>query len=75
MWTFCVGCLFSSVVLNDISSLAIILLRKRAWMLYFNCVVAVSVLCLFITVPWVGLQSVIVVYPGVILTFWHKKSK
>ena len=25
---------------------------------------AVSVLCLFLTVPWIGLQSVIVTFPG-----------
>ena len=28
------------------------------------CVVAVCVLCLFLTVLWVGLQSVIVAFPG-----------
>ena len=38
---------------------------------YFNCAVAVSVLCLFLTVPWAGLQSVIVGFPGhtYLLTF------
>ena len=29
-----------------------------------NCVVALCVQCLFLTVPWVGLQSVIVAFPG-----------
>ena len=27
------------------------------------CVVAVCVLCLFLILPWVGVQSVIVAYP------------
>ena len=31
---------------------------------YFNCAVAVCILCHFLTLPWVGLQSVIVVFPG-----------
>ena len=40
------------------------LLRKRkSWILYNYCVVAVRVLCLFLTVPWVSMQSVIVVFP------------
>ena len=29
-----------------------------------GCVVAVCIMCLFLTVPWVGLQSVIVAFPG-----------
>ena len=29
-----------------------------------SCCVAVSVLCLFLMVPWVGLQCVIVAFPG-----------
>ena len=33
-------------------------------MLYFYFVVGVSVLCLFYMIPWVGLQSVIVAFPG-----------
>ena len=33
-------------------------------MLYFNCVVAVCVLCLFLVVTWVGLWSVTVVFSG-----------
>ena len=38
---------------------------------------AVSVLCLFLTMPWVGLQSVIVAFPGqsyslfCIIIFYH----
>ena len=33
-------------------------------MVYFNCVVAICVLCLFAKVTWVGLQSLIVTFPG-----------
>ena len=36
---------------------------RDSWLLYFNCV-AVSVVCLFPTVPLVGLQCVIVAFPG-----------
>ena len=38
---------------------------RESWLLYFNCLpdVALSVLWLFLTVPWVGLQCVIVVFP------------
>ena len=49
------------------SSIAIILKRKRELvsflLLSYGCLVTVSALCLFITVPWVGLQCVIVVFP------------
>ena len=41
--------------------------EKRAWLLYYNCLpdvfVSVSVMWLFLTILWVGLQCVIVVYP------------
>ena len=61
----CVGSLFCGYALGALSSLPIILLRERErCLLYFNCVVAVCVLCVFLMVPWVGLQSVIVVFPG-----------
>ena len=33
-------------------------------MICFNCVVGVCVLCLFLAMPWVGLQSVIVAFSG-----------
>ena len=32
-------------------------------LLSFRCLVTVNVLWLFLTVPWVGLQCVIVVFP------------
>ena len=47
------------------SSFAIILKRKRKLvallLLSYRCIVTINVLWLFLTVPWVGLQYVIVV--------------
>ena len=49
------------------SSFAIILKRKRKLdallLLSYRCTVTVNVLWLFLTVPWVSLQCVIVVFP------------
>ena len=49
------------------SSFAITLTRKRELvalrLLSCGCLVIVNVLWLFLTVPWVGLQFVIVVFP------------
>ena len=49
------------------SSLTIILNRKRKLvallLLSYRCMVTVNVLLLFLTVPWLGLQCVIVVFP------------
>ena len=54
-------------LLNANSSFAIILKRKRELvallLLSFGCIVTVNNLWLFLTVPWVGLQCVIVVFP------------
>ena len=50
------------MVLGVLSSLSKILLRMGALLLYFNCVVAVCILCLYLMVPLVGLQSVIVAF-------------
>ena len=48
-------------------SFATILTRKRELvallLLFFLCFVTVKVQWLFLTVPWVGLQCVIVVFP------------
>ena len=50
------------------SSFAIILRRKRKLvallLLSYGCLVIVNVLWPFLTVPWVGLQHVIVAFPG-----------
>ena len=56
------------MILGALSSLAMIMLRDSL-LLYFNCVVAVCVLCLFLMMPCVGMQCVgmqcvIVVFPG-----------
>ena len=49
------------------SSFAIILKRKRKLaallLLSYRCIVTINVLWLFLTVPWVGLQYVIVIFP------------
>ena len=58
----CVRLLFSDLVLGVLTSLATILLgkRKRA-----GCFVLwLSVVCLFLAVLWVGIQSEIVEFPG-----------
>ena len=48
-------------------SFAIILKRKRKvvalLLLSYRCIVTIHVLWLFLTVPWVGLQYVTVVFP------------
>ena len=49
------------------SSFAIILKRMRKpvvlLLLSYSCIVTINVLWAFLTVPWVGLQYVIVVFP------------
>ena len=50
-----VGFLFCCLALGVLSGSVTILLKKRELVTFFNCVVAVSVLCLFLRVPWVGL--------------------
>ena len=59
--------LFCNALLCVHSSLAILLKRKRklnAWLLScYSCIVTIKVQWLFLTVPRVGLQCVIVVFP------------
>ena len=59
--------LFCFALLCVHSSFAIILKRKRKLvdmlLLSYRCIVTIDVLWLFLTVPWVGLQCVIVVFP------------
>ena len=65
MCGFCVGYLFSDVVLGVtgvLINLAIILLGKRE--LVALIVLWLSVVCLFLAVPWVGLQYEIVGFSG-----------
>ena len=54
-------------LLYVLSSVAIILKRKRKLvallLLSYRCFVTINVLWLFLAVPWVGLQCVIVVFP------------
>ena len=59
--------LFCYALLCVHSSFTIILKRKRklvaSLLLSYRCIVYVNVLWLFLMVPWVGLQCVIVVFP------------
>ena len=59
--------LFCLALLCVHSSFAIILKRKRKLaallLLSYRCIVTINILLLFLTVPWVGLQYVIVVFP------------
>ena len=61
------------------SRFAIILKRKRKLvallLLSYRCIVTLNVLWLFLTVPWAGLQCVIVVFPDhTHLLFVHLKG-
>ena len=66
MWVLCLS-LFCCALLFVLSGFAIILARKRELvallLLSLGCLDTVNVLWLFITVLWVGLQCVIVVFP------------
>ena len=63
--------LFCYAILCVLSSVAIILKRKRKLvallvalqLLSYGCIVTINVLWLLLTLPWVGLQCVIVVFP------------
>ena len=59
--------LFWYALLYVLSSFAIILKRNRELaafiLLSYICLFTVNVLWLFLTMPWVGLQCVIVVFP------------
>ena len=60
-----------------LSSFEIILLRKRVrHLLYFNCIVALCVLCLFPMVQLAGLYSVIVafIFVAVFTTYVYKRT-
>ena len=58
---FRVWSLICTVILGALSSLAIILVRKRELLIYLTSV-GLSVLCVFLMVPLVGLQSLIVAF-------------
>ena len=44
-------------------------------LLSYICIVAINVLWLFLTVPWVGLQCVIVVFPDYTHLLFDKSRK
>ena len=53
------------VFLVILSRFAIISLKKRELVsLLYLCCVCISSPCFTLTIPWVGLQSVIVAFPG-----------
>ena len=60
-------CLCFYALLCVHSSFAIILKRRRKLaallLLSYRCIVTINVLCPFLTVPWVNMQYVIVVFP------------
>ena len=59
--------LFWHTLLYVLSSFAIVLTRQgelvTLLVLSFGCLFTVNVLWLFLTVPWLGMQFVIVVFP------------
>ena len=67
MWEFCVciGICYALICVH--SSFAIILKRKRKLvallLMSYKCIVTIYVLWLFLKVPWVGLQCVIIEFP------------
>ena len=69
--------LFWYALLYVPSSFAIILTKNKELaallLLSFGCLVTINVLWLFLAVPWVGLQFMIVVFHDHthLLTFWY----
>ena len=61
---------------QDLHLFAIILKRKRNMitllLLSCRCIVTINVLWLFFTVPWVGLQYVIVLFPDHTHLLFHR---
>ena len=63
MYVFVIGSLFCGAVLCALSSFAIILLKKSSCC-FTLIVLWLSVFCQFHKLSWVGLQPVIVAFPG-----------
>ena len=70
--------LFCYALLCAHSSFAFILKRKRKLvallLLTYRCIVTINVLWLFLTMPWVGLQCVIVVFPDHTHLLFHLRK-
>ena len=70
--------LFCYALLCVHSSFAIILNRTRKLvallLLSYRCIVSINVLWLFLTVLWVGLQCVIVVFPDHTHVFYYDRA-
>ena len=67
----CVCLCFWYALLCVLSRVPIILKRKTLFLLSHPCLAILYVLWLFLTVPWVSLQCVIVVFPGHNRFFLH----
>ena len=67
--------LFLYALLCVFSGFAIILKRKRELvpllLLSYVCIVTVNGMWLFFTVPWIGLNCMIVVFPDYTHFFWY----
>ena len=67
-WMPIIDCLsyVSGSLSRDVSweYICVVIIGRESLMLYFNCAVADCPLCLFLMVPCVGLQSVIVSFPA-----------
>ena len=69
LWEFCVWSFFWYSVLCFLLVLQSSCWRRESWLFYLNCLpgwwclATVSVLGLFLTVPWICQQCVIVVFP------------
>ena len=59
----CVASLFCCAVFVPFLLLQSSRWERQRWLLYFGCHL-LGVLCLFLTMPWLGLQFVIVAFPG-----------
>ena len=63
LWGRSVWASFCYALLSVLSRFAIILKRKREHDALLYCLSTISVLWLFLTVPWIGLKYVIVIIP------------
>ena len=69
---------FVLVYFMSFLDLQLFLQVRESWLIWFycfECLVTINVPWLFLTVPWVGLQRVIVVFPDhTHLLFYHSRK-
>ena len=63
MFFFCVGSLFCCAEIASFLILQSSRWEREGWLLYFGCHLN-GILCLFLMLPWFGLQFVNVAFPG-----------